>query len=97
MHLRSVTSKGCGKRCITATFSVSYLAMRCESRLKGRLWMKTTPGPVRDALSWLSPCVRWWFSEQGNQGILNTKTIMKTNSRQRRRIYSPRRLLFSAG
>lgn len=51
----------------------SYLAMRCESRLKGRLWMKTTPGPVRDAFSWLTPCIRWCFSVQRNKGNLNTK------------------------
>ena len=60
----------------------SYLAMRCASRLKGRLWMKTTPGPVRDALSWLSPCIRWWFSVQGDEGILNTKNIMKLVGKQ---------------
>jgi hypothetical protein len=47
-------------RCVAS----SYLAIRCESLRKGRLWMKTTPGPVRDAVSWLSPCIRWHISVQ---------------------------------
>jgi hypothetical protein len=47
-------------RCVTS----SYLAIRCESLWKGRLWMKTTPGPVRDAVSWLSLCIRRHISVQ---------------------------------
>lgn len=33
-----------------------YLAMRWENRWKGKLWIKTMPGPVRIAVTRLSPC-----------------------------------------
>lgn len=34
---------------------VTALAMRWESRWKGKLWMKTMPGPVRTAVTRFSP------------------------------------------
>lgn len=33
-----------------------YRAMRWESRWKGKLWIKTMPGPVRTAVTRFSPC-----------------------------------------
>lgn len=35
---------------------VTALAIRWDSRWKGKLWIKTMPGPVRIAVTRLSPC-----------------------------------------